>query len=1495
MPLDINAFRSIANQNPDKLVYVHGQSLKTTRNQERHGAHTYRAATNAFLKACTDHYGSRMGEAIVKFLLADIEGGKPLTARKIKALVEFADEKMGSADKLSTGVKEIGLSEIGKDKMLRVGFRQSTKLAKADAGQKSAAAATLGAFKFDANGKVDIEAVLRHLNTLHAYIDRETEARGFSVVRPMAPVRDPGAPDAPAPEAPVEQLSQAEIEGAKLFEKHFFTAIDAMDNNELSAVYQGLISKQTDGFKKELARIINHPGAAPKTVALAEKAFADLSRIEAMVVSEISRRMILDKTPDDQKANVPSLMERYAGEGAPTANHYAGEGDMTTTNLGIMARSAAQGSNIAKTANAKTDGLFKSHGMGEVDSKKIGDTLRAQELTINMRFATFMGRRKDGSQGTPLLNQPNAHLTNAYEAMEAQNIDPMGDQDLRFRNQVEKSFFPEYSAEPLSGKSRPVYGALNTAKYTAGGADTAGGTYGHVVVVLKPHVKQKCTYTLDDTFFAARVSMPESKRAEIEENLIAAFAPRLKDPAAALAALRDPESAGGRTLTRFFQSLGSSANDISARTLAHYTRLLADFISTLLKDGEAPVAHEDIDAHFVAKYMIVKPQTTVADFDHIENLFAQSTDSTAVGMGLATLKSQSNPKTPFSLQGVSYIEAQFHSPVLLDRDVEEIRVDTAEMDEFYSREFDKLPQAEREALDREEWVAARIEEAKNQIKADSAGAPYKVTFYNSENVVDAEATLAVQVLGEISLETASRLKDDLVAFANSYLNEHRAELMDDILKAVSVNIEKGRIFDLCGRNLERIPDWLQAAIDADLQKAISRYGTDPMVLSEKHIRSNLRQKVVDVLSVVMRAMSAMDASGITDAAEREAVLKEMLRLNTSRDGTAAEKFVELHVAGKKALADVNALARETLEKDVEGGAQMLKNAFAGQPPLAGVALDGVTASIRKELSLIKSALAAGKVPTAQRNAEGFAKRLRENAVKPFLEKKARIMQSQVFMKFPTDDERKAFLKWATSAGQLKTSAQFEGVYEGSNLLTDALEAKIKSGAPLGAQDLVDCYKAFFPTCYDYMEEDAKQHNEYGPDDRQCFVGRITSVALSRLALRVGQEGLAKIAAVLDSPEGRWFHNAILRGQSFDNSRVERGGTLETAGAFMEVLLANLTKDYGLTIHQTSDTGNVDYRIVPPFARAFLAQINPREAQEAEARYPYDPASSGARRLANVPAPVNPAALPQDKAGRKAFLVDRMLPIYHAHEKGFDYGYNYHGRTHATRSFVFSIAMGNILKEKGVALDMNAVALATAGHDTGRQKNGRDTEASEKRSADTVVAAVNEAYPGAAGPGWTAQVEANITTKTAEQETIEGYLFKCADSLDYTRVGELDEGHFPFLQEPIATPDGFVLPTDTGIRRQLMKEAKLLSELTSPHVLIKAERDQLADELVDLPAGQEFDVKNARLQEIDQQILQSEKQQTDTLSNQQIVDLVEDAIRSRPQDFPLLTKYYLNAE
>ena len=165
---------------------------------------------------------------------------------------------------------------------------------------------------------------------------------------------------------------------------------------------------------------------------------------------------------------------------------------------------------------------------------------------------------------------------------------------------------------------------------------------------------------------------------------------------------------------------------------------------------------------------------------------------------------------------------------------------------------------------------------------------------------------------------------------------------------------------------------------------------------------------------------------------------------------------------------------------------------------------------------------------------------------------------------------------------------------------------------------------------------------------------------------------------------------------------------------------------------------------------------------------------------------------------------------------------------------------------------------------------------------------------AAGDLWKEQVKSNITTKRDDQTTVEGYLLKSADSLDYWRIDELDENKFPFLQKSILTDDGILVVRDGATRRQLMKESKLLTELTSPRVRLDAERRRLEKELDEMPDGPEFNLKNDRLQQIERQSNEAEIQQTENLSDQQIVDLVENAIRSNPQDFPLLTKYYLNA-
>ena len=86
---------------------------------------------------------------------------------------------------------------------------------------------------------------------------------------------------------------------------------------------------------------------------------------------------------------------------------------------------------------------------------------------------------------------------------------------------------------------------------------------------------------------------------------------------------------------------------------------------------------------------------------------------------------------------------------------------------------------------------------------------------------------------------------------------------------------------------------------------------------------------------------------------------------------------------------------------------------------------------------------------------------------------------------------------------------------------------------------------------------------------------------------------------------------------------------------------------------------------------------------------------------------------------------------------------------------------------------------------------------------------------------------------------------------YWRIDELDENKFPFLQQSILTDDGILVVRDGATRRQLMKEAKLLTELTSPRVRLDDERKRLEKELDEMPDGPEFNAKNARLQELEQ--------------------------------------------
>jgi hypothetical protein len=100
--------------------------------------------------------------------------------------------------------------------------------------------------------------------------------------------------------------------------------------------------------------------------------------------------------------------------------------------------------------------------------------------------------------------------------------------------------------------------------------------------------------------------------------------------------------------------------------------------------------------------------------------------------------------------------------------------------------------------------------------------------------------------------------------------------------------------------------------------------------------------------------------------------------------------------------------------------------------------------------------------------------------------------------------------------------------------------------------------------------------------------------------------------------------------------------------------------------------------------------------------------------------------------------------------------------------------------------------------------------------------------------------------------------------------------------------------------KLMKEAKRLTSLTSPRIALRDQVDAIDAEIVALSMADnvnevELEVKRQEKARLVQQMREGEIRQTEDVSDEALVEMVENAIRDNPNDFPLLTKYYLNAQ
>ena len=1044
----------------------------------------------AFVKALSPKLDQQSMSTVRKQLgLPTQEGGtvrteghayEPLTRSQVRSLIDqYAPEisgtqRSGTTDRtekrtkvneeteasrpVTVGGQELMVGEIGTDKIAFQGVTKAKRAARAQAGIEATANDILGVLKRPDGGRADLNTLVRKLNTLEYFC------------------------------AKAASLDPAGGAAGRRFEAALARALDALDNGELSLVYKGMMSREVDGLKSEVSRRLASTSTLPSLHHTCQSLLATLSRHEARVASEVAYRI-----GDDPTAPVTLY-------GAAAASQHGADGEMTAPNLKIIkSRTDAE----LRSADAKLDSVdarLKSHGFTEAESHGIGDMLRANELTINVHLENLLGWR-DGRP--PALADPNFTFRNTFTSKEVQHLPTDGTGYLVKRDEVEKYFFPEYAAVPLQGKDRPLYAALNTRRVESGAAGT--GMYGSTVIVLKQHVKQQATYTLNDTFFSLKLDVDAASRGRFEQALRAALAGRVSQ--GDLDALLGEGGAVCELLNGFFARNDGQKVDASAP--AGICSSIANELSAVHHGDMRSLDVNDVHAIMIRTMSSAEaPSDLTATYDNIETLLTKTSDFQAVGFGVHALRRMQDPSSPVKMAGCEYVEAQLHGPIVLGRDVEEVRILVDDMRLHFRAEYDHLAQKPA-GVTKRAWVEQQVARQKQDIMQMTSQIGVKVSFYGD----DADANF--------NLSQANQIED--IKKAREYMHQENLQAADhalgagfgEVLAHARLALDS-RLRDLMdrafGTDLSQAPDWF-----VDKARMAGRRVYDDInnpddisVVDADTAVGFIRDCVATQVNVFATALDAIEKLGVTDPAERDELLRMVAMENISAGN--AHSFVAAHLAVKALHSSLPGLISATMGADVLAE---VRDTLAGIGveglPFGGQGLSNLEARVEK---FILDQARKTDAPTVA----NILELARSKVVEPAVKLRVGLMLPTAEWSFPSIEERKAFTSWMVNSGKLKYLEEVKGAYEASTLLADRLETALRNN-DLDTAKIVEIYRDMAVVVNRYAGMTAVYADgDFGPDDRRAAMFRPINTALSRLALRVDHNAMARLAAAFSTPD-----------------------------------------------------------------------------------------------------------------------------------------------------------------------------------------------------------------------------------------------------------------------------------------------------------------------------------------------------------------------------------------
>ncbi|MDR2789036.1 MAG: DUF3626 domain-containing protein [Candidatus Accumulibacter sp.] len=504
--------------------------------------------------------------------------------------------------------------------------------------------------------------------------------------------------------------------------------------------------------------------------------------------------------------------------------------------------------------------------------------------------------------------------------------------------------------------------------------------------------------------------------------------------------------------------------------------------------------------------------------------------------------------------------------------------------------------------------------------------------------------------------------------------------------------------------------------------------------------------------------------------------------------------------------------------------------------------------------------------------------------KPLLQGKAALLAELDRLPFDNAAQKEAFVNWVMSAQALSSPEELRLIHANATRQAETLRAIADADPPLSpeavAQRFAETMRQGRDELAAFFQRQVDAGIEFGAEDKTTEINRIAFMSLSLLRNAEGGEAtLARLAGQMTAPDQLALAGQMKRLEQEASGSVQEGENrrefdlLATTNLLMELTRDNLCRETGRPPARTTPFIG-ELSLLPESARTAIESIAVGIAGELERSHPAYPA---------FPAPANPAALPQNEATRRQFLVDLLRPdgAYVSHERTFEHGTSVHGRGHIARAWVFAEAMCNITEEMGIPVDRNAVLCGIAGHDMGRRAGGPDYW--EGRSAAMLTTAMDASY-GAENLGEAYQREVENSIDAHRSQTLEGLLLNAADSLDIGRTADFDPERFAFLHgRPGETP----LPEAQRMRQQLAREADLLQRLTDPLCQVRPVLGHLANEAADSPF---IDTLMEQSAQIKRDVTDAYERRWNE-SGEAYVQSVENAIRRNPDLFPVLNRYY----